>query len=40
MTLSMSLFAAATLLIAALAGYALYLWRRVWRNERQQAELK
>lgn len=25
MTLSMSLFAAATLLIAALAGYALYL---------------
>lgn len=40
MTLSMSLFAAATLLIAALAGYALYLWRRVWRNERQHAELK
>ena len=40
MTLSVSLFAAATLLIAALAGYALYLWRRVWRNERQQAELK
>lgn len=25
------------LLIAALAGYALFLWRRVWRNERQQA---
>ncbi|MFV0455149.1 MAG: DUF2489 domain-containing protein [Pseudomonas sp.] len=28
------------LLIAALAGYALYLWRRVWRNERQQAALR
>ncbi len=25
------------LLVAVLAGYALYLWRRVWRNERQQA---
>jgi len=28
------------LLIAALAGYALYLWRRVWRNEKQQAEVQ
>lgn len=26
------------LLIAALAGYALFLWRRVWRNEREHAE--
>ncbi|MCQ4240481.1 DUF2489 domain-containing protein [Stutzerimonas stutzeri] len=27
----------ALLLIAAMAGYALYLWRRVWRHEQQQA---
>jgi len=40
MTLSSSLFVIAALLIAALAGYALYLWRRVWRNERQQAEAR
>lgn len=26
-----------TLLVIALAGYALHLWRRVWRKERQQA---
>ena len=28
------------LLIAALAGYAAYLWRRVWHNEREQAALQ
>lgn len=31
------LLSVGVLLIAALAGYALYLWRRVWRNEKQQA---
>ncbi|WP_312467396.1 DUF2489 domain-containing protein [Stutzerimonas nitrititolerans] len=34
------LLSTGALLIAALAGYALYLWRRVWRNERQQAALQ
>ncbi|MBA1274508.1 DUF2489 domain-containing protein [Stutzerimonas azotifigens] len=28
----------AVLLIAALAGYALHLWRRVWRGEQQRAD--
>ena len=40
MTLAIGLFVIATLLIAALGGYALYLWRRVWRNERLQAEAR
>ena len=30
----------ALLLIAALAGYALHLWRRVWRREQQLAEMQ
>lgn len=34
------LLSIAALLIAALAGYALYLWRRVWRNQQQQAVLQ
>src|SRR3546814_19531684 len=40
MTLAIGLFVIAALLIAALGGYALYLWRRVWRNERLQAEAR
>ena len=30
----------AGLLIAALAGYALHLWRKVWRREQQLAEMQ
>ncbi|EIK52214.1 hypothetical protein YO5_01479 [Stutzerimonas stutzeri TS44] len=36
--LVVTLLIVATLLVSALAGYALYLWRRVWRNERLLAE--
>ena len=32
------LVAAGILLLAALAGYALHLWRRVWRQQQQQRE--
>lgn len=40
MTLALGLFVVAALLIVALGGYALYLWRRVWRNERLQVEAR
>ncbi|HAW62286.1 MAG TPA: DUF2489 domain-containing protein, partial [Pseudomonas sp.] len=40
MSLFLGLLVIAVLLVAALAGYALYLWRRVWRNERLQAEAR
>ncbi len=33
-----SLLALALLIIAGLAAYALWLWRRVWRRQRQQAD--
>ncbi|MCW3148926.1 DUF2489 domain-containing protein [Stutzerimonas stutzeri] len=36
--LALVLLIGALLLILALGGYALYLWRRVWRNERAVAE--
>lgn len=38
--LMLSLLVVGALLIVALAGYALYLWRRVWRNERLQAQTR
>lgn len=40
--LALGLLALAALVVAALAGYALFLWRRVWRNERlrEQARLQ
>ena len=34
------LLIAGLLLIAALAGYAVYLWRKVWRREQQLAEMQ
>lgn len=40
MSLFLGLLVIAVLLVVALAGYALYLWRRVWRNERLQAEAR
>lgn len=36
--LVVTLLVVATLLVGTLAGYALYLWRRVWRNKRLLAE--
>lgn len=36
--LTWSLLAFAVLVIAGLAAYALWLWRRVWRQQRQQAD--
>ena len=33
-----SLLALAVLVVAALGAYALWLWRRVWRQQRRQAE--
>ena len=38
--LAIALLIIALLLIAALAGYALSLWRRVWHRERQIAEVQ
>ncbi|MEK0362748.1 DUF2489 domain-containing protein [Pseudomonas sp. CBC3] len=38
--LAIVLFVAGLLLIVALAGYALHLWRRVWRREQQLAALQ
>ncbi len=37
---AISLSIAGLLVIAALAGYALYLWRKVWRREQQLAALQ
>ncbi|HAW23497.1 MAG: DUF2489 domain-containing protein [Gammaproteobacteria bacterium] len=34
------LLIAGLLLIVALAGYALHLWRKVWRREQQLAEMQ
>ncbi|HBS80214.1 MAG: hypothetical protein CMK99_15265 [Pseudomonas sp.] len=34
------LLIAGLLLIAALAGYALHLWRKVWRREQQLVEMQ
>lgn len=36
--LAIGLIAAGVLLVAALAGYALHLWRKVWRREQVIAE--
>ncbi|TLX55177.1 DUF2489 domain-containing protein [Stutzerimonas nosocomialis] len=36
--LAIALSIVAVLLIAALAGYALHLWRRVWHGEQQRAD--
>ncbi|TLX60025.1 DUF2489 domain-containing protein [Stutzerimonas nosocomialis] len=36
--LAIALSIIAVLLIAALAGYALHLWRRVWHGEQQRAD--
>lgn len=38
--LAIALLVTGLLLIAALAGYALHLWRRVWRREQQLADLQ
>ncbi len=37
-TLALWLLAVGALLIAALGGYALHLWRRVWKQQRAEAE--
>ncbi|WP_417778946.1 DUF2489 domain-containing protein [Stutzerimonas xanthomarina] len=34
------LLIAALLLVAVLAGYALHLWRKVWRREQQLADMQ
>ncbi len=39
-TASLVLLVVGLLLVAALAAYALHLWRKVWRRERQIAELQ
>ncbi|NKQ12789.1 DUF2489 domain-containing protein [Pseudomonas sp. SST3] len=38
--LAIALLISGLLLIAALAGYALHLWRRVWRREQQLADMQ
>ncbi len=38
--LAITLLIACLLLIAGLAGYALYLWRKVWRGEQQRAAMQ
>lgn len=37
-TLALVLLTLALLVVVALAGYALYLWRRVWRLQREQQQ--
>lgn len=38
--LATTLLIAGLLLVAVLAGYAVHLWRKVWRREQQLAELQ
>lgn len=38
--IAIALLVAGLLLIAALAGYALHLWRKVWRREQQLAAMQ